>query len=110
MKIIRLVTLLLLCMTVHFAWAQQAKASGDSHTISMTVTDEETKETVIMASCSLDPLGSITVTDVDGKATFQKVPSGQYTLKVSYVGYETYTSLLRPTTSERNLTKRLTLG
>lgn len=95
MKIIRLVTLLLLCMTVHFAWAQQAKASGDSHTISMTVTDEKTKETVIMASCSLDPLGSITVTDVDGKATFQKVPSGQYTLKVSYVGYETYTSLLR---------------
>ena len=48
-----------------------------------------------MANCSLDPLGSFNVTDVDGKAVFQKVPAGTFTLKVSYVGYETYTAALK---------------
>ena len=45
-----------------------------------------------MANCSLDPLGSFNVTDIDGKAVFQKVPVGTFTLKVSYVGYELYTT------------------
>ena len=48
-----------------------------------------------MANCSLDPLGSFNVTDIDGKAVFQKVPTGTFTLKVSYVGYETYTTTFK---------------
>ena len=75
--------------------AQGTSKVAESHIVNIVVTDKNTKESVIMANCSLDPLGSFNVTDIDGKAVFQKVPAGSFTLKVSYVGYETYTTTLK---------------
>lgn len=66
-----------------------------NHTVRLTVTDKKTKEAVIMANCSIEPLGNINVTDMDGKASFLKVPDGTFTVKVTYVGYETFTTNLK---------------
>jgi hypothetical protein len=65
--------------------------------ISVTITDAQTKEPIIMGSVSLSPLGQYAVTDTRGRATIKNIPKGTYTLTVSYVGYEshTYPLLLR---------------
>lgn len=95
MKVIKLIALLLLLSIGQVLRAQGTSKATESHIVNIVVTDKNTKESVIMANCSLDPLGSFNVTDVDGKAVFQKVPAGTFTLKVSYVGYETYTAALK---------------
>lgn len=95
MKVIKLIALLLLLVIGQGVWAQETSKTTENHIVSIVVNDNNTKESVIMANCSLDPLGSFNVTDIDGKALFQKVPTGVFTLKVSYVGYETYTSTLK---------------
>ena len=95
MKVIKLIALLLLLSIGQVLWAQGTSKATENHIVNIVVTDKNTKESVIMANCSLDPLGSFNVTDVDGKAVFQKVPAGTFTLKVSYVGYETYTAALK---------------
>lgn len=67
-----------------------------AHTISLTVTEKSAQgDPVMMATVSLDPLGSLTVTDIDGKATINNVPDGTYTLKVSYVGFQDYKTTLK---------------
>lgn len=95
MKVIKLIALLLLLSIGQVLWAQGTSKATENHIVNIVVTDKNMKESVIMANCSLDPLGSFNVTDVDGKAVFQKVPAGTFTLKVSYVGYETYTAALK---------------
>ena len=95
MKVIKLIALLLLLVIGQGVWAQETSKTTENHIVSIVVNDKNTKESVIMANCSLDPLGSFNVTDIDGKALFQKVPTGVFTLKVSYVGYETYTRTLK---------------
>ena len=66
-------------------WAQKA---AKAFSIDLTVKDKETKEAIIMATVQLQPSGMLAVTDVDGKATLRNITEGQYTLQVSYVGYE----------------------
>ena len=95
MKVIKLIALLFLLLIGQILRAQGTLKATESHIVNIVVTDKNTKESVIMANCSLDPLGSFNVTDVDGKAVFQKVPAGTFTLKVSYVGYESYTATLK---------------
>jgi len=56
--------------------------------INISLTDKQTKEPVIMATCVLDPSGIYATTDLNGKAVMHNVPDGDYTLKVTYVGYE----------------------
>ena len=106
MKVIKLIALLLLLSIGQVLRAQGTSKATESHIVNIVVTDKNTKESVIMANCSLDPLGSFNVTDIDGKAVFQKVPAGSFTLKVSYVGYETYTTTLKV---EKDLTVNVQL-
>ena len=106
MKVIKLIALLLLLSIGQVLRAQGTSKTTESHIVNIVVTDKNTKESVIMANCSLDPLGSFNVTDIDGKAVFQKVPAGTFTLKVSYVGYETYTTTLKV---EKDLTVNVQL-
>ena len=106
MKVIKLIALLLLLSIGQILRAQGTSKATESHIVNIVVTDKNTKESVIMANCSLDPLGSFNVTDIDGKAVFQKVPAGTFTLKVSYVGYETYTTTLKV---EKDLTVNVQL-
>ena len=75
-------SLLFLCMSI-VGYAQKT-----GHTINIVVTEKDSKESVIMASCVLKPTGAMTVTDIDGKAFFHNVPKGTYTLNITYVGFE----------------------
>lgn len=93
MKVIKLIALLFLLSIGQILRAQGTSKVVESHIVNIVVTDKNTKESVIMANCSLDPLGSFNVTDIDGKAVFQKVPVGTFTLKVSYVGYDLYNNV-----------------
>ena len=63
-------------------------AQKGGHILRLTVTDKDTQESIIMASIQLQPTGAMAVTDMDGKATINNVPTGEYTLQISYVGYE----------------------
>ncbi len=63
-------------------------AQKGGHILRLTVTDKDTQESIIMASIQLQPTGAMAVTDMDGKASINNVPTGEYTLQISYVGYE----------------------
>ena len=79
-------TLLLLFLLLPLSlWAQKA---AKAFSIDLTVKDKDTKEAIIMATVQLQPSGVLAVTDADGKATLRNITEGQYTLQVSYVGYE----------------------
>lgn len=80
------ITLMMCCMGL------MAQKQGVTHDISVSVTDAQTKEAIIMGSVSLSPLGQFAMTDYKGKALIKNVPQGTYTLAVTYVGYETYTT------------------
>ena len=81
--------LLMLTLVSTFAFAQKG---GSAYDISVSVTDAQTKEPIIMGTVQLNPLGQYAVTDVKGKALIKNIPQGTYTLSVTYVGYETYTT------------------
>ena len=68
----------------------QAQTASNAFTVRVTVLEKGTNESVMMASCYLHPLEAYTVTNIDGMATFSKIPNGRYTLEVRYVGYEKY--------------------
>ena len=72
----------------------QSKTDAKGYTISFTVTEKGTAESIMMASCNLNPLGAFTVTNIDGKASFTNIPQGKYTLEISYVGFEKYQTIL----------------
>ena len=90
-KVIRLIVLTLFLVLAD-AIAAPAQTKAGKYAVRLTVTEKGTHEPVVMATCSLDPLGAVTVTDADGKASVGNVPAGVYRLKVSYVGYEEYVS------------------
>ena len=83
MRLIQRILLLLVLGTPLLAFGQKT-----SHSIYLTVKDKGTKESIIMATVQLQPIGIIAVTDADGRATFQNIENGNYMLQVSYVGYE----------------------
>ena len=81
--------LLMLTLVSTFAFAQKGVPAYD---VSVNITDAQTKEPIIMGTVQLNPLGQYAVTDVKGKALIKNIPQGTYTLSVTYVGYETYTT------------------
>lgn len=80
--------LILVVLFVFVANVVAQKSNGKSYDIQVNLTDKATKEPIIMASCVINPAGIIAVTDADGKATIKNVPEGDYTLSISYVGYQ----------------------
>lgn len=75
----RLITLTILCLIGAYSWAQTGTLTGK-------VSDAGTGEALIGASVYLEGATSGTVTDNDGNFSL-KVPTGQQTIIVSYVGY-----------------------
>ena len=75
--------------------ATSAFAQKGGYTLSISVTDKGTRESIIMATLQLQPTGAMAVTNVDGQATINNVPAGEYTLLLSYVGYEPLTTRLK---------------
>lgn len=82
-----LLCFLLLSPVVVFA----QKTAKKTYDITLSVTDKDTKESIIMATVKLQPSDIMAVTNVDGIAILRNVEPGTYTVNISYVGYETKT-------------------
>ena len=82
-----------------FAFAQ----GKNGYQVKVSVNDKTYKEPIIQATITLGGTGLMTVTDVDGNATLNNVPAGEYQLSISYVGYE-------PINSRIKVSKDLTLN
>jgi hypothetical protein len=52
-----------------------------------TLSDKSTGETLIGATVSIDGTNLGGVTDIDGRYSIDQVESGNYTIRISYVGY-----------------------
>ncbi len=76
-------TFLILGMIAPTLWAQTGSLSG-------TVTDAETGETFPGANVLLVELERGAATDVDGEFTITNIAAGTYTVRVSYIGYQTF--------------------
>ena len=81
-------------------------AQKGGHTLNITVTEQGTKEAVVMATVVLQPIGSTTVTDMDGKAIIKNVPEGEYVIHITYVGCEPINSRLKV---NKDMTLRYTM-
>lgn len=72
--------ILVTCMFPVMAWAQDATLTG-------TIFDEETGETLPGATVVLVGTYKGGVTDFDGKYTIEGVKAGDYSVKITYIGY-----------------------
>lgn len=79
--------LLILLLIVPLCCAAQ-ESGKRNHAIHLTVKDKDTKEPIIMATIYLHPSGVVAVTDADGQAHLRNIEDGNYSLQISYVGYE----------------------
>ena len=84
MKQLKTIPLLLLLLMPLVCSAQK----GAKHAITISVSDKDSKESIIMATVQLQPTGAIAVTDANGNATIRNVEAGNYQVSISYVGYE----------------------
>lgn len=75
--------------TVCLSFLLLVQLNGQGSTISGTITDSETKETLIGANVILQGTAMGASTDFDGKYELLNVPAGEYNLVVSYTSYET---------------------
>lgn len=83
------------------------KTDRKTFDVSISVTDKESREPIIMATVQLQPAGILAVTDADGHAVLRNIEAGHYTLLVSYVGYEPMTTQVvvnKPLTMSFSLT------
>lgn len=75
--------LLLSAFLVPMAWAQSGEVTG-------TITDAETGETLPGVNVLLTEIDRGAVTNPEGVYSIGNVPPGTYTLRASFVGYNTY--------------------
>ena len=74
--------LLILCLTL------SAAAFAQEGTLRGTIKDAKTKEDIIGATILVQGINKGAATDINGFFSFAKLPAGSYSLKISYVGYE----------------------
>ncbi len=95
--------LLLLCLCL----GAMAATPSDNVTLSGTVTDEVDGEPLIGVTLYIPELKSTTVTDVNGRYVFDRLPRKTVTLQVSYVGHQTIiTEVNLVTTQQRDFSMR----
>ncbi|MDX2302294.1 MAG: TonB-dependent receptor [Microscillaceae bacterium] len=78
-----LLQIFFILLTINLLHAQTGTIRGK-------VIDQNTREALISATVLLEGTGKGTVTDLDGNFSL-KIPSGTYTLKISYVSYTSKT-------------------
>ena len=74
----------LLLLSFSLVSAQYGKISG-------MITDQETKEPLVGANVLVDGTTYGAATDINGNYVILNVPAGTYTVKASYIGYQTIT-------------------
>ncbi|MEO1485856.1 MAG: TonB-dependent receptor [Bacteroidota bacterium] len=71
------------------------------NTLEIKILTEEEKESLFGATVYIESLGIGATTNLEGIALFEGVPNGQYTLQISYLGFETIiTNINIPTNDE----------
>jgi hypothetical protein len=66
-------------------------ASAQKATLSGTVVDGQSKETIPAAVVNIVETNQSVITDIDGLYLIRSIPAGTYTVKISYLGYQTLT-------------------
>ena len=69
-----------------------ASAYAQSGSITGEVTDAETGEALIGATVYIESIQKGAQTNLDGQYTISDIPTGTYTVTISYVGYKSFTS------------------
>ncbi len=80
-KILKFLTIFLLTM-ISVLLAENGVIAGR-------IVDSETGESLLGANVIVEELGSGAATDLDGAYRIYDVPAGTYTLKITYIGYQT---------------------
>ncbi|MEQ8577779.1 MAG: TonB-dependent receptor [Balneola sp.] len=84
MKYYALLLTLLLMMSSYSSFAQSS-----SFSVSGTIFDSETEETIPFAYIHLEELNRTAVSTIDGEFEIKNIPSGTYTLTAHRIGYRT---------------------
>lgn len=103
---LRILLLFAISTTMLTAFAQQ-----ESYSLKGTVLDEETNEPIPFANVTLLQDGNQllgTTTDFNGKFELKMIPVGEYTLGLSYVGYQTksYKQIIVPQKRKLDITMK----
>ncbi|WP_210463576.1 TonB-dependent receptor [Rufibacter roseolus] len=91
---------------ISFFLVFQAQAQNTGR-ITGVVRDRNTQEPVIGATVTLEEITLAVATDAQGRYRLENVPTGNYNLKASYLGYEPVTRYNVPVTSGNALTLNL---
>lgn len=73
---------------------------GQSNSISFSIIEEETEEPLIGATVYFKELERGEITDLNGVANFKDIPNGSYSVRISYIGFETIEITIE--TAEKN--------
>lgn len=73
--------------TVVMLFPMKKQTAG--HEVRIQLFERGNKQPLPMATTVVKPLGSYAVTDMEGVAVLKNIPTGQYTLEISYIGFET---------------------
>lgn len=84
--------LLLLFTSIAIVVPIWAVAKGEDGSISGTIIDDVTGETLPGATIMLEELDVATASDQDGEFALENVPPGTYILTVTYIGYTEYST------------------
>lgn len=101
-----LVTFILSCFV--FSALQAADDSKDRESeaakisISGTVIDETTGESLAGVSVSLEGTDRTVYTDFDGQYKFTEIAPGEYTLKTTFISYKTFSSKVTAKPDHKN--------
>ncbi len=90
MKHLRLQMLMFLLLLPTLMVAQKK-----GYELVVSVNERDSREAVVMATLKLLPAELMAVTDMNGQAKLQNIPAGDYTLQISYVGFETINARIR---------------
>ena len=85
----------LMLTTLFLLSAAIGNAQKKGYTLSISVAEKDSKEAIIMATLHMQPSGAMAVTDMNGHATIENVTAGDYTLQISYVGFEPINTRLK---------------
>ena len=73
----------------------RAQSKAKSLTLELTVLSDTDKQPVAGAACLLADYGIFAITDAEGRAKLEKVPSGDATLSIQMLGFEDFAEMMR---------------
>ncbi|QHL87375.1 TonB-dependent receptor plug domain-containing protein [Nibribacter ruber] len=96
--------------SLFFLFIAFAASAQNTGRITGVVRDKNTQEPIIGATVSLEQTTLGVATDAQGRYRLENVPTGNYNLKATYLGYEPITRYNIPVTSGNALTLNLDLA